>query len=224
MCFSASASFTLAAVLLPAGVYCAWSAFRKDKALLGLAVVPFAFSAQQFSEGLVWRGIGGGESDHPDATRIAAFVFLYFALSFWPVWIPLCAFLTEHDRRKKWLLACFACLGFAGGLFLYLPVLLEPQLMILSVWNRSIMYDITGTVAFRTMPILAWQVLYAAVVGVPTLLSPTRGFAVFGVALLLSALVSHVLYWHTFISMWCFFAATLSLYLCMSFRRLPLPT
>src|SRR5438132_660362 len=52
MCFSAEASFTVAAILLPAGVYCTSVAVRKRPTGLPLAIIPLVFSLQQFAEGL----------------------------------------------------------------------------------------------------------------------------------------------------------------------------
>lgn len=223
MCFSAAASFGVAAILLPAGGYCVWSALHKSKALLGLAVIPFVFSFQQFCEGLVWRGIEQDDHSRTGVARVAAFVFLYFALSFWPFWIPFCAFLVEQSTPKKWLLALFVFLGLAVGLVLYVPVLVHPDVLVVTASNHSIIYDIAQSAAVQAMPIIGWQVLYVLVVGLPMLIAPSRGFVVFGVALILSAAVSHFFYWYAFISVWCFFAAILSLYLCYSFRKVPLP-
>jgi hypothetical protein len=218
MCYSAGASFGVSAILLPAGAYCVWSAVRKNKALLGLAIIPCVFSAQQFCEGMVWRGI---DQNNLDGARVAAFFFLYFALSFWPFWIPFCAFLTESRVRKKRLLACFAVLGLVGGLALFLPLLVSPETLTLQVRGHSIFYDITQSAAFRVMPALCWLALYVGIVGTPLLIAPSRGFTFLGIALVVAALVSQVFYWYAVISVWCFFAALLSLYLCFSFRRLP---
>jgi hypothetical protein len=223
MCFSAAASFGISAILLPAGGYCVWSALRKNKALLGLAVIPFAFSFQQFCEGLVWRGIEQDDHSHAGPARVAAFVFLYFALSFWPFWIPLCAFLVEQSTPKKRILALLVLLGLALGLLLYVPLLVDPDVVVVFTRNHSIIYDITQSAPVQAMPIIGWQLLYVLVVGLPMLIAPSRGFVVFGIALILAAAVSHFFYWHAFISVWCFFAAVLSLYLCYSFRKVPLP-
>jgi hypothetical protein len=218
MCFSAEASFALSGCLLPAGGYCVWNAFKKNKALLGLAVIPLAFGAQQLCEGLAWSGIN---HDHLAFARIAAFVYLYFALSFWPFWIPFCAFLTEANIRMKLLMGSLALLGLVGGLLLYVPILANPEVLTLKVRNRSLFYDIPKSPAMEVLPAIWWEVLYVAVVGIPLLISPTRGFVLLGIALVVAAVASHLFYSYAFISVWCFFAAMLSLYICFSFRRLP---
>lgn len=217
MCFSAEASFGVSAVLFPAGVYCGWNAWEKNRALIGLAVIPVIFGLQQLCEGLVWRGL---ENGNLFLARTAAFVFLYFALAFWPFWIPLCAFLTSSDPRKSRLLAIFVLLGFMGGLALYLPVLTQPEILVLRVQHHSIVYDFKQSIMFEFMPFTWWQALYVLIVGIPMLIAPSRGFTLLGIALIASAAVTHVFYWYAFTSVWCFFASLLSLYLCISFFRL----
>src|SRR3954452_7547143 len=115
MCFSAEASFAASAALLPAGVYCVRAA-RKRSASLPLAVIPLAFSAQQFAEGLVWVGLGRGD---PALVEGSSLAFLFFALAFWPFWVP---FSVAFTTRRKVVLAVAALLGLALGLVLYVPL------------------------------------------------------------------------------------------------------
>jgi uncharacterized protein DUF6629 len=220
MCFSAATSFGLAAVLVPAGAYCVRSALRKNHAWLCLALIPLVFAVQQVFEGLVWAGL---DRDNRDGARSAALVFLYFALAFWPFWLPFCAFLSADRGGSKWLLGFFTLLGLVGGLMLYLPIVLNPDSLIPEAVHHSIHYDITRSAAFRVMPRVWWQGIYVLIVIAPLLIAPSRGFIVFGIAILVSAAVSHVFYGYAFASVWCFFAALLSLSLCLSFRRQPMP-
>jgi hypothetical protein len=88
-------SFVMSAALLPAGIACARMAVLKRRAgYLPLAMVPVVIGFQQFVEGLVWIGLGRHDGG---LTRWAAVAYLYFAMAFYPLWIPfsfLCA-----DRR-----------------------------------------------------------------------------------------------------------------------------
>ena len=218
MCFSAPASFGLSAVLLPTGVYCMHVALASNRMRLFLAVIPLIFSVQQFCEGLVWTGLDHAD---PDLARNAALVFLYFALAFWPFWIPFCAFFLEPPGAKKWLLGGITLAGLFIGAMLYVPVLLDPALVMPRAAHHSIYYDISGSSAFRLMAFEWWQFLYVIVVASPPIVAPSRGFFIFGIAIVVSAAVSHVFFWYASASVWCFFAAILSLYLCFSFYRLP---
>jgi hypothetical protein len=64
MCFSASASFTASAVLMPLGLYATHIARTTDqKDYVPLALTPFFFGVQQLTEGLVWTGIDNGRTE-----------------------------------------------------------------------------------------------------------------------------------------------------------------
>ena len=87
MCFAASASFTAAAVLMPLGLYSAHIARRTDQtAYLPLALTPFFFDVQQWTEGLEWTAIDQGRVE--PLTTLAGLGFLFFAYCFWMIWIP----------------------------------------------------------------------------------------------------------------------------------------
>ena len=217
--FQSEASFGMSAVLLPAGVYCVNSAFAKNRAFLCLAVIPLIFSVQQFAEGMVWTALG---QQNAQFVRIASLVFLTFALAFWPFWIPLCGFLLTPDGGTKWTLGCVTVLGLIGGLALFLPLALNPDFLETRPMHHSLYYDMRKSPVFQWMPLVWWEILYVAVVAAIPMMSRTSGFFLFGVALVLSAAVSHIFYWYASASVWCFFAAMLSLYLCFAFRGMPL--
>ena len=221
MCFSAEASFGLSAALLPAGVYCVRCALVKNRDLLCLAVIPLIFGAQQFLEGLVWMGIGRADGQ---LTRAASLVYLAFALAFWPFWIPFSAFLLEAPGKRKWLFGFVAALGLLGGLILYLPLAWDPALLTPTPHHHAIHYEMERSPPLRWMSFATWQGLYMIVVALPPLLSPSRGFFLFGVAIVLSSAASHVFYGNASPSVWCFFAAVLSAFLCFSFRAMPAPS
>ena len=63
MCFSASASFTASAVLMPLGLYSVHIARSNNQPhFVPLALTPFFFGVQQLVEGLEWTGIDNGSS------------------------------------------------------------------------------------------------------------------------------------------------------------------
>jgi hypothetical protein len=108
-----------------------------------------------------------------------------------------------------------------AGLMLYLPLVVNPEFLTVTIRNHYIFYDIAESSVFLVVPIIWWQVLYIVIVGMPLLIAPSKGFVIFGIILLAAAAVSQVWYWYAFTSVWCFFAALLSLYLCYSFWQLP---
>ena len=78
MCFSASASFTAAAVLMPLGLYSTHLArTNKQPHYVPLALTPFFFGVQQLVEGLEWTAIDQGRIE--PLTTLAGLGFLFFA-------------------------------------------------------------------------------------------------------------------------------------------------
>jgi hypothetical protein len=222
MCFSAPASFVAGAALIPAGVYCARAAARKRRSLLPLAFIPLAFSAQQFCEGLVWVGLG-----HNDAglVRDASTVFLFFAIPFWPVWVPFSVMAAETRPRLRLAFGLLAALSLAFG-WLYLPLALDPERwLVTEVVGHSLHYEFSGLPAFQAVPRGVWRGLYLVAVCAPLAACSTgpRARLVGGLAVTASFVVSYLFFWYAFTSVWCFFAAVLALFLCQVFRQLSDP-
>jgi hypothetical protein len=222
MCFSAEASFGAAAALLPVGAYCVGAAARKDLRFLPLALVPVAFGVQQVAEGCVWLGL-----HHDDAalTEWGTAVFLFFALSFWPFWIPFSLLLPEARRPVRVFMATAAALS-TVWLILYLPIALDPGQWLPDIDRHSIHYDIDNLPGFQLVPRVVWRLAYLAFICGPLALAHpggrgTRLRALGGGLVAALFLVSYLVYWYAFTSVWCFFAAILSLALAVLFVKLP---
>ena len=221
MCFSAEASFTSAAALLPVGGYCVARALRNDWRFLPLALTPVAFSVQQAAEGCVWLGLGRG-----DAALVAraSAAFLFFALVFWPFWIPFSLLFAEGRRPTRWFLGATTALSLVW-LWLYAPVALDPgRWLSTEVVRHSISYRLDDLPAFRLAPRIAWRVAYLVFIIAPLAAArPGGGLLRFlaGGAVAALFLVCWFVYWYAFTSVWCFFAALLSLLLGYAFFRLP---
>jgi len=227
MCFSATASFGLSGALLLTGGYCVHRAVNRKRSFLPLALIPIFFGVQQLIEGAVWLALPERNSALLPPLALA---YLFFALIFWPVWIPLCASLIERRPRTRRLLQFATLVGLVGSLALYLPVLIHPHLIHITIIDHSLHYGMEESPAFvltERFPRLhdafriLWQVIYVALVSTPLLVSSERRLADFGIAALLSAVVSHVFFAYAFASVWCYFAAVVAVYLGYVFWRLP---
>ncbi|MCX7338345.1 MAG: hypothetical protein NTX76_03570 [Alphaproteobacteria bacterium] len=121
MCFSATASFSAAALLIPTGAYCLYQSSQKNKNYSLLAAIPFLFGVQQFSEGLVWKGVEIGSQS---LTMNSAYVFLFFAFFLWPFWIALSVYPITPPlyNNRKLILKVFIGIGIALGLYRYIPL------------------------------------------------------------------------------------------------------
>ena len=65
MCFSATASFTTAATLIPVGIYCINKSIHFHHKYWFFALVPVLLGVQQFFEGLIWLQMGSIENISP---------------------------------------------------------------------------------------------------------------------------------------------------------------
>lgn len=224
MCFSAQASFAAGAALLPAGVYCAATALRKDRRFLVLALVPLAFGVQQLSEGFVWLGL---EAHDAPLTQRASQVYLFFAIPFWPFWISLSLLVPETRRgRKKLLTLCLA--ASLVWFWFYFPIGADPQTQLQTEeTHHSINYKLEVLPARELMSPMGWKMLYLVAICLPFAVgrvgssSGRWGSILGGVLVAVLFAVSYVVYWYAFLSVWCFFAALLSLLLCHTFYQLP---
>lgn len=92
MCFTATASFGAALVLITAGVYCLKLANEVDGSCWALAMLPLMFGLQQALEGGVWLALLAGDSS---SARLLSLGFLMFSHVFWLGWIGFSSYLTE---------------------------------------------------------------------------------------------------------------------------------
>src|SRR5581483_10832077 len=81
MCFSAEASFTAAAILLPAGAIGMQRAYRTERRYLPFAALPLFFGLQQLFEDLVWTGNALSNGLLGTAVLIGLHVLLFASLA-----------------------------------------------------------------------------------------------------------------------------------------------
>lgn len=217
MCFSATASFSTAALLLPTGLEairrCRHSG-RSD--LLPLALLPLGFGLQQGLEGLVWRTLGttatGPAAPGPWLTPLAL-AYLFFAYGLWPAWIPWCALRAATGRVGPALHAALrglVGLGILMGLALWLPLLADPAPALPVPLGHSLHYGVVNVLAGTPLA-GAGLLLYLLLIAVPLLLVPATGLRWFGASLAVSCLLAYGWWQQTFSSVWCFFSALLAL-------------
>ncbi len=204
MCFSATASFAAAGTLGAAGV------FTLRQAKMGtwapLAAIPLLFGIQQAVEGLVWLSFG-----RPQLHAAAALAFVLFSHVFWPIYLPIAIWLVEPDVRRKNVLLFLAGLGAAVGLTLFSFIIRGP--ITAQVAGHCIDYEVSvpgvpfGFVAYLLATCLSCFV------------STRRFLKIFGFALCASLLIAYWSYREALYSVWCFFAAALSLIIYVHLRR-----
>lgn len=223
MCISASVSYSAAAVLVTTGLYAVRNARRLQPAYWMWALIPVFFGFQQAIEGRVWQELDAGNTG---AAVPFALGFHFFSHFLWLWWLPLCSYLVEPGQtghagklRKRVFAGCAAFGAFAGTL-VYSVMLFHPDWMSVAVREHSIHYGFS--VPYRStihIPVRAAS-LYALTILVPLLFSSHRQIRIFGVLVALSMVLASEAYSAAYVSVWCFFAAVLSLYLVFMIRRL----
>jgi len=196
MCISAEASFAVAAGVGITGVATLQSAGAKT--LPWLAAVPVLFAVQQSAEGVVWLYLNDG-FQHTPVSFTAQYVYLTFALIWWPSYMPLAVALAEPELwRRRW-----SFVAVIGGLcvsvfdtYYLLTTDLSP-----SIVGQSIQYG-HGQLAAR--------MTYAAVSLLPLFISSIPKLWILGALSLLTFILSDAFFPLTFISVWCLLAAVSS--------------
>lgn len=216
MCFSATASFTVAALLLPASVFSYWQAQKYDKNLRHLALIPLVFSIQQFIEGLLWLT---QTTDINISGHLFALGFLFFSHLFWLIWIPYACFNIETDPYRKKLFVVFTIAGAIHGSLMYIPLLFNPDWLSYHIYNNSIGYHTTFFYD-ALIPNDIVRLLYAIIVLFPLFFSSEKSARTFGIVISISLFGAAALYMNTFVSVWCYFAAVISLYIVINTAQL----
>lgn len=196
MCFSATASFIAGGSLGTIGIISLKKSDDSPKRLL--AAVPIFFGMQQFIEGALWMSLG-----HPRLQAAATLAFMLFAYVFWPTYMPYVVWRNEPDRRRRKALGWFVWFGASVSLYLLYFILRGPILA--TLMGRGIAYDVP-------LPDLAViPVAYVLAACGSCFVSSHRFLRIFGMTLVAALVISYGYYSFAFASVWCFFAAILSL-------------
>jgi len=196
MCFSAPVSFITGGILVAAGA----DSLRKagNTPLRFYAATPLLFGIQQLIEGLQWLVLKPSME-----SLVLGYAFMLFAYLIWPIYIPLGTAYAEADRSRRRVMYGVAAIGAA---------VVACLLYLLSTESFAVVEDARRIVYAIDIP--TWYTylsFYVAATCGAALISSRKGIRVFGAAVLISCLISLVVYTVAFTSVWCFFAAVLSL-------------
>lgn len=201
MCFSASASFITSAVLFVGGV--AAVKISTDKRQLPFATIPFIFSFQQFSEGILWLSLSIPEFS--GYKIFSMFSFLIIAQVVWPTWVPFSIYINEKKKKRKKIVAMLVIIGFLISLALGYGLLTFP--VDAGIRKYHIGYFLDIPTQYRLIPGL----LYFIPTVFPAFVSSAKYMRSFGIAILASFLVTKIFFPENVISVWCYFAAILTI-------------
>lgn len=207
MCFSAPASFVAGASLTAMGGVTLKRV--RDRSELPFAAIPLLFGVQQFIEGVVWLTFGNGILN-----TVATYGFVFFAYILWPIWLPYSLMVMEHDRIRRKILVFFFGIGLVVGLTqLYNVIALPVDSFVV---QNSIVYSVPNAFPYQMM------FLYLMATCLSCAFSSHRMVKLFGLALIFSLAIAFHFYTVSCFSVWCYFAALLSMIIALHFHlRLP---
>lgn len=210
MCFSATASFSTSLILITCGIIAL--KYAHEKRLKMIAAIPFIFGLQQFAEGMVWISF---LYPHFEPIRMtASYIFLACAGIVWPLWIPLAIGYFEGPRNyKRYVPSLLA--GVCCALTFVLYVITYQTSVVLNC-NIIYSYDIAHVenIMWSTYTNIIAPLLYITATVVPFFIARHTKLWSIGFLLALSYVVSYVAYLKSFTSVWCFFAALISVLVC----------
>ena len=209
MCFSASASFIAGTTLSAVGV--AALSNTETKSELPFAMIPLLFGVQQLTEGVIWLTF---QHDVPLLKLWMTYAYSAFSHVLWPMYVPFAMGVMETVRWRKRAIFTFLTAGIPVALYLLYSIVSRP--LNAEVIGNHIVY---ASPHFYLVPVM---VLYLAATCVCCFFSSHGFVRLFGVLALLSFIAAYFVYVNALVSIWCFFAAILSLliYLHLKFRSL----
>lgn len=196
MCFSATASFIAGVSLSVIGVASVKQTLHKAE--IPFAMIPFLFGAQQIVEGMLWLSF---RFDAPLLNVTMTYLFTLFSHVLWPIYVPFAIGLMESVAWRKRVLSIFQVTGIAVGLYLLYFIVRFP---VTSEVHENMVYVLPYV---KEHPVLEF---YVAACCVAPMFSSHKIVKIFGVLALLLFMLAYWCYTVAFFSVWCFFAAILS--------------
>lgn len=209
MCFSASASFIAGTALSTIGV----AALKNTEARseLPFAMIPLLFGIQQLTEGVIWVTF---RHDAPLLKQAMTYAYSGFSHVLWPMYVPFAMGVLEAVPWRRKAIFAFLFAGIPVGLYLLYSIIARP--VVAEVVGKHIVY---AAPHFYLVPVI---LLYLAATCISCFLSSHAFVRIFGILALLSFIGAYSVHVATLVSVWCFFAAILSvlIYLHLRFRHL----
>jgi hypothetical protein len=200
MCFSATASFGASIMLAGVGTVALNKA--NSPSLKVLAIIPFIFSLQQFTEGWVWLSLT--KEDFALWKLPSMYIYLFFAEVTWPIGISFSMMLLEEKENRKKILRFV----FYGSVLLssVLAYSLFYYTADVKVIGYHVMYSIDTPDSYKSIT----NLIYFATAVLPPFLSSVNKAWWIGAILIASYLIAKVFYEDYIISIWCYFATAIS--------------
>ena len=137
--------------------------------------------------------------------QFATYVFLVFAQVIWPIMIPYCMMKMEKQPQRKKILTLL--LGSGIVVSLYLAYCLSFYPIIANIDCYHIHYE----QYFPILPVKYGGLFYLIPTVISPIISTNKRLQLLGLILLVSYIVTSIFYKYYLTSVWCYFAAIISL-------------
>jgi hypothetical protein len=204
MCFSANASFAASAVIGVIGITAVIKARTAPQRML--ATIPLIFSAQQLSEGMIWLSL-----NQPGLMQWQSLfidIFLIVAMAIWPLWIPLTMRLLEKDKQRKKILNAFIAVGATVSAIVVYLLMFIPLRLLSESHHLHYQFELP-----QSTKNLVWifTILYVLATVVTPFISSIKEMKWLGIVFLAAYLITQIMFPGFVVSVWCYFAAVLSI-------------
>jgi hypothetical protein len=200
MCFSAEASFAGGVIISAIGVATVTKVHKSSQLIF--ASIPLFFGVQQFTEGVLWLTLPN--PDYLSIQKFSTYMFLIMAEVLWPMMIPLSVLSMETNQKKKKILTGLLILGACLSAYYAICLILfnvNPVIMGYHVLYHS---DFPKSIALFAFAI------YLTVTITPLFVSSIKKTHLLGALMFLSCAITAIFFTQYLTSVWCFFAAMIS--------------
>lgn len=200
MCFSATTSFT-AGIFLAAISIAAIKKVQKPSQIY-FASIPIIFCVQQFSEGFLWLALTN--PFFAPLQQVSTYTYLFFAQVIWPLWIPFASLKLEKEEENvlfQWVLVVVGL-----SVALYLGYCLVNYSVEAKIIGRHISYVQGFPRAFS----IYGDLLYIIATVAPPLFSEIKKMLILSITIIISYIITTILYVDYIVSVWCFFSSIIS--------------
>ncbi|MCX6182280.1 MAG: hypothetical protein NT150_10165 [Bacteroidetes bacterium] len=211
MCFSATASFSAGIILTVIGI----ASIKKIQypAQIMFAAIPLIFAIQQFTEGFVWMSLT--HHGYHELNEFSTYAFLIFAQIIWPLWVPFSMLMIEKKASRKKIIQIFIVLGMilsSYTAFAFLSYKVESRIL-----GQHIEYIVDYPHSLQNII----GALYVISTILPPFLSSVKRMWILGIFILLTSVVTAIFYEAYLVSVWCFFAALMSVFVYWIMKQIP---
>jgi hypothetical protein len=208
VCFAPEADAFVGAIVIGVGIDALRHVRRPEQIVL--ASLPLLFGVHQLTEAFVWWGLQGHDAEIVE--RVAVWAYLVFAFTLLPILVPVAVGLIERVTARRWVMFGFGVLGVTVATALTVAMFRGP--VHAAIEGRRIAYDVDAQAHGGQL-----TALYVVATCGALLASSYRDIARLGA---LNLVAIPVLIWLTisgFVSLWCFWAAIMSIAIAFHLRR-----